>query len=333
MLLPDSGKYPWRNMQNNFFPETQAFEVQIGDANSFIWACYSGLWHLVSEAKRLNDALGVTDWKKAEAYLMPGAPGAGGVDLNEIAIRRPWAAHEDEFEQNILIQMSVLYEEWAVTVCQLIDPSFDGAADLLQFPASMPRNRLAIKTWMAWKSAIDGNPSVLIANEFQPGLLARYNSGIRQIEPLLKWYRFFKECRNTRVHSSGRHTDASVKAFNEANVAPLTTCGLSRDLALSNAPAVGRPATMGLKNALLGMAVVQRLANAFDALLCHSPSCETYMLAKLTTASKAIDRIPGAAPAKRNDHIRSILTKAQLPLSANFVATDNYLKAHGLIKF
>jgi len=320
-------------MQTNFFPQTQAFEVQIGDANSFMWACYSGLWHLVSEAKRLNDALGVTDWKKAEAYLMPGAPGAGGVDLKEIAIRHSWAAHEDEFEQNILIQMSVLYEEWAGSVCQLIDPSFAGAADLLQFPASKPRNHLVIKTWMAWKSAIDGNPSVLIANEFQPGLLARYSPVIPQIEPLLKWYRFFKECRNTRVHSGGLHTDASVKAFNAANVTPLTTCGLSRDLALSNAPAVGQPATMGMKNALLGMAVVQRLANAFDALLCHSPSCETHVLAKLTTASTAIGRIPGATLAKRNDHIRSILTRAQLPLPANFVATDNYLKAHGLIKF
>lgn len=320
-------------MQNNFFPQTQAFEAQIGDTNSFMWACYSGLWHLVTEAKRLNDTLGVTDWKKAETYLMPGAPSAGGVDLKEIAIRRPWKAHEDEFEQNILIQMSVLYEEWAGSVCQLIDPSFIGAADLLQFPASMPRNRLAITTWMQWKIVIDGNPSVLIANEFRPKLLTRYSQLIPQIEPLLKWYRFFKECRNTLVHSGGLHSNASVNAFNAANITSLTTCGLSRDLALSNAPVVGQPATMGMKNALLGMAVVHRLANAFDALLCHSPSCEAYVLAKLTAASATIGRLPGATLAKRNDHIRSILTKAQIPIPTNFVATDNYLKTHGLIKF
>lgn len=296
--------------------------MQIGNANSFLWACYSGLWHLVSEAKRLNDTLGVTDWRKAEVYLLPGAPDVGGVDLNETAIRRPWSAHEEEFEQNILIQMSVLYEEWATSVCKLVDPHFDRAADLLQFPASKPRKYLAIKTWKAWKSAIDAHPSALIANEFQPELLARYHPAILKIEPLLKWYRFFKECRNTRVHAGGLHTEASVKAYNAAKVTNLKTCGLSRDIALSHAPVKGQTATMGMRNALLGLAVASRLADAFDALLCHSPACETYMLDKLTSTSTAIGRIPGASRAKRNDHIRSILSKAQVPLPTNYVAID-----------
>lgn len=320
-------------MQTNFFPQTQALEVQIGNSNSFLWACYSGLWHLVSEAKRLNDTIGVTDWRKAEVYLLPGAPGVGGVDLNEIAIRRPWSAHEEEFEQNILIQMSVLYEEWATSVCNLIDPHFDRAADLLQFPASKPRNYLTIKTWKGWKSAIDAHPSALIVSEFQPGLLARYNPVILKIEPLLRWYRFFKECRNTRVHAGGLHTKASVNAYNAAKAIKLKTCGLSRDIALTHAPVEGQAATMGMRNALLGLAVVSRLANAFDALLCHSPTCETYVLDKLTAASTAIGRVPGASLAKRNDHIRSILSKAQVPLPVSYVATDNYLKTHGLIKF
>lgn len=323
-------------MQTNFFPQTQAFEVQIGNANSFLWACYSGLWHLVSEAKRLNDTLGVTDWKKAEIYLLPGAPGVGGVDLNEMAIRRPWSAHEEEFEQSILIQMSMLYEEWATSVCKLIDPNFDRAADLLQFPASKPRKYLTIKTWTAWKSAIDAHPSALIANEFQPGLLARFGKEIQNIEPLLRWYRFFKECRNTRVHAGGFHTDASVKAYDAAKNTKLKTCGLSRDIVLSHAPVEGQSATMGIKNAMLGLAVVSRLANAFDALLCHSPACETYILGKLTAASAdsaAIGRFPGGSRAKRHDHIRSILCNAHVPLPANYVATDSYLKTHGLIKF
>lgn len=320
-------------MQTNFFPQTQAFEVQIGNANSFLWACYSGLWHLVSEAKRLNDIVGVTDWRKAEAYLLPDAPGVGGVDLNEMAIRRPWAAHEEEFEQNILVQMSVLYEEWATSVCNLIDPSFIGAADLLQFPATMPRNRLHIKTWKAWKSSIDAHPSALIASEFQPGLLTHYGIVISNIEPLLRWYRFFKECRNARVHAGGLHTNASVNAYNAAIGTNLKTCGISRDIVLPNAPVKGEAATMGIRNALLGLAVVNRLANAFDALLCHSPSCENYVLDKLTASSTAIGRVPGASLAKRHDHIRSILTKAQIPLPANYKATDTYLKKHGLIKF
>lgn len=320
-------------MQRNFFPQTQAFEVQIGNANSFLWACYSGLWHLVSEAKRLDDTIGVTDWKKAEDYLMPGAPGAGGVDLNEMAIRRPWSAHEEEFEQNILIHMSVLYEDWATSFYEQVDPHFEGAADLLQFPTSKPRKYLPIKTWKAWKNAIDAHPSALIASDFQPGLLTRYAQSISRIEPLLKWYRFFKECRNTRVHAGGLHSEASVKAYAAANATTLKACGLSRDLALSHAPVKGQAATMGMRNALLGMAVVSRLANAFDALLCHSPACEAYMLSKLKAASKGIRRVPGASPVKRQEHIRSILGRAQVPLPASYVAIDNYLKTHGLIKF
>lgn len=322
--------------QNNFFPQTQAFEVQIGNANSFLWACYSGLWHLFSEARRLHDTLGVEDWKKAEKYLMPGAPGAGGVDLRQIAIRRDWPQHEDEFEQNILIQMSVLYEDWATSVCAHIDPGFERAAELLQFPSSMPRTKFRAawpKTWVAWKAVIDANPSSLIQSEFQPPLLTRYTREIAQIDALLRWYRFFKECRNSRVHAGGFHSQASVDAYAAANVATLKSCGIRRDLTLAKAPIVGEPASIGTRGALLGLAVVSHLANAFDAILCHSQACQAHMLAKLIDASKSLGRLPSSDPSKRRKHIRSILGKAHVPLPDDYAVIDAYLQTHDLIKF
>ena len=65
----------------------------------------------------------VRNWKKAREYLLGTVPAAGGVDLEEIAIRRTWAQHEQAFEQNILLQMAVLYEDWTLRFAADVEPS------------------------------------------------------------------------------------------------------------------------------------------------------------------------------------------------------------------
>lgn len=325
----------------NFLEVTQRFEDQVGDATSFIWACYSGLWKLHSEAKYLNEKLEVSNWKKAEDYLLGTVPKDGGVDLKEIAVRRTWAQHELAFERLMLVEMSVLYEDWCVQFCSIIEPTLTRLAEVLQFPSTSPRTRLPSshpRSWRLWQVAIDAAPSTLIRDDYRPGLLARYQTAPTILDPLLEWYRFFKECRNTFVHSGGKHTLASVAAYARASAHSLKSLGLSRDLALASAPAVGESVQLGLKNAALGLAVVARLANAFDAALCHSRAAEDFLVIRLketADAKKSSGKeisIPSAKPHLREKAIRSLLGSAMFPQPNSVTRTDRLLKQNGIFR-
>lgn len=325
----------------NFLYTTQRFEDQIGDATSFIWASYCGLWKIYGEARRLNDALGISNWKDAENYLLGDVPRDGGVDMKEIAITRSWEQHELSFEQLMLIQMSVLYEEWSMKFCAVIDPALLRISDVLQFPSSSPRSNLPKghpKTWVLWQAQIDASPSVLIRDDYRPSLLARYPTVPAVIDALLSWYRFFKECRNAFVHGGGHHTAISVSAYVDAASTPLTSLGLKRDLNLTAVPVVGDPVQMGMKNASLGFGVVARLANAFDAALCHSQGAEAYLIASLrakATAQTAAGRqvsIPSAKPHLREKAVKSLLRAALLPQPSKIAETDALLLHEGIFK-
>lgn len=322
----------------NFFLITQRFEDQVGDALSFIWASYCGMWKIHRDANALNDALGVSNWKDAEKYLLGDVPDAGGIDLKEIAIRRSWVQHQLTFEQMMLVQMAALYEDWTVQFSSLVSPGLPKIAEVLQFPEVMPRNKLPSnhpKTWVGWWNAIDASPSALIQSDYRPALMAQYAPTTSSLNALLCWFRFFKECRNASVHNGGEHSKSSVQAYASASVTDLMDIGLSRNVDLRQAPIEGEKIELGIKNAQLGLAVIGRLANGFDALLCHSMDAESYMVARIKEAvmAKGSSAIPSAKSNGREKLIRSALAAARLPLPKDFANTDVLFKKNNLIAF
>lgn len=328
------------NMQQcpNFFTLTQNFEKQIGDTGSFIWASYSGLWKIYTEVNKINEKITVTNWREIEEYLLGDVPTAWGIDLKELALNKHWDDHRRSFEQLVLSQAFVLYEEWAALFSNLIAPSLSKIAEVLQFPSTAPRNKLPNshpKTWLALKSNFDSNPSNLIQTDYQPALVAQYAKTLIHLDSLLLWYRFFKECRNSYTHAGGYHTPASVQAYSLAIPVPLTNIGMSRDVLLSAPPVVGDPINLGLENAVLSLGVIGRLANAFDAILCHSKDAEFYMTDRLKHAVKThlSNRLPGGSWNARVRYLRSALRYAGLPFPKNFVSTEAHFKDNKLIAF
>lgn len=322
----------------NFFVLTQNFEKQIGDTGSFIWASYSGLWKIYTEVNKINDKITIANWREVEDYLLGDVPTTWGIDLKELAINKHWDDHRRSFEQLVLSQAFILYEEWAMLFSALIAPSWSRISEVLQFPSTAPRKKLPKShpnTWIALKSSFDSNPSLLIQGDYQPALVNQYAKTLNQLDILLYWYRFFKECRNAYTHSGGFHTPESVQAYTLAAPISLTHIGMGRDVLLSSSPVVGDPISLGLENSVLSLGVISRLANAFDAVLCHSADAELYMTDRLKQAVKAnlSNRLPGGSWNARVRYLRSALRYAGLPFPKNFANTETHFKANKLIAF
>jgi hypothetical protein len=322
----------------NFFELTQNFEKQIGSTGSFIWASYSGLWKIYTEVNKINNKMTISNWREVEDYLLDDVPTAWGIDLKELAINTHWDDHRKSFEQLVLSQAFVLYEEWAILFSALIAPSLGKISEVLQFPSTAPRNKLPSshpKTWMALKSSFDSNPSTLIQGDYQPALVNQYAKTLNQLDTLLYWYRFFKECRNAYTHAGGLHSSASVQAYTLAAPVSLSSIGMGRDVLLTAPPVVGDPINLGLENSVLSLGVIGRLANAFDAVLCHSKDAELYMTVRLKQAVKAnlSNRMPGGSWNARVRYLRSALRYASLPFPKNFANTEVHFKANKLIAF
>ena len=248
---------------------------------SFVWASYSGLWQIHQSAKAIGDLSTKPEWKKIEDYLVGSVPDRGGIDLREIT-SKSWSEHQAAYSDFILTQGAILYEEWCAALADMsVTAGKKVKSETFQFPSGSTSSK-----WMNWAVLdVPGTvaESVFLKNEVQPALLALYHSNITHLDALLKWYRFFKEARNSVTHHGGVMRQENVDAYNSAMLTPLKSAGMKRDFG-GACPVPGSKVQFSLADAVLLLGIIQRLAYAFDAKHCHGSLAEADLCSRIKDA-------------------------------------------------
>lgn len=267
-----------------FYRFTRSFSDRVGSTTSFVWASYCGLWHIHKSASALGSLSEKPRWKKIEDYLVGEVPGRGGIDLHDIS-SKTWEDHQASYSDFILTQGAILYEDWSKSLGEMaLVPGKKIKAETFQFPSSATSGK-----WTNW-SALDV-PGVLPAssflkNEVQPALLTAYAKNISSLDVLLNWYRFYKELRNSIAHHGGLVRQENIDAYDIASSGSLLSAGIKRNFS-GVRPILGRKIKLELHDAVLFLAIIQRLSLAFDAKFCHTTHAETNLIARLKDALAA----------------------------------------------
>ncbi|ALL71690.1 hypothetical protein K788_00036790 (plasmid) [Paraburkholderia caribensis MBA4] len=154
-------------------------------------------------------------------------------------------------------------------------------AETFQFASGATSNK-----WTNW-SALDvpgiHTGSSFIKNEVQPALLTAYATNISSLDVLLNWYRFYKELRNSIAHHGGVIRQENVDAYETASLGSLASAGIKRNFS-GVKPILGGKINLELHDAVLFLAIIQRLSFAFDAKYCHTNQAEANLIARLRGA-------------------------------------------------
>lgn len=317
-----------------FFSATQSVDDRLGDVFSFIWASYAGLRELWWQVRGFQTQFPDLHINEVEKKFLSGLPMPGGIDFQHLFVNTSWSAHEQEFSKWLLFEACTLYEGWAEKVCRDIFSSqdCDKYTKALQFPSGTKPNGQPTG-YPVVVTAANVAKSALMAAEFFPTLKSSRLNCWPTVNQRLIAYRYFKECRNSFIHSDGLATqdviDWHVMLSTEQNAQPTP---FRHTFALPN-QSPGSKINLHLKDCILFATLVRSLICTFDAALSVSATSEQLLeqrLRSLVATSSKWSSLPNDQ-AKRQQRVHRMLAASRIPEPVTFSNVMNWMQAKGII--
>lgn len=318
-----------------FFQSTQSVDNRLGDMFGFIWSSYAGLRELWWQVRGFHDQFPDLHIDQVKTKFLSGLSLPGGIDLARMCLNREWKAHEQEFSKWILLEACTLYEGWAEKVCGDIFPAkrADQHAKNLQFPTGTNKVGKPTGFSLAIKEA-NASTSPLMVAEFFPVLKASKLNRWSSVEEHLIAYRFFKECRNSIIHSDGVADQALVDA--SALLASTQTAPSKPFRHTFALPplTIGSAIELNIKDCVLFATVVRLLICTFDAALSVSHASEGILekrLRSIGAKNGAFANLPGD-PVKREQRIKRLIAAARIPVPVNSANVTRWMTQQGIVR-
>lgn len=299
-----------------FFSATQSVDDRLGDVFSFIWASYAGLrefWWQVRGFRNQFPEMHINEVKKK---FLSGLTLPGGIDIQHMCLNTEWATHEQEFAKWLLFEACTLYEGWAEKVCKDVftPKTYEQHAKSLQFPTGT--NKRGHKTgYTLVVDQANTTQSTLMSVEFLPTLKASKLNCWTSVEAHLTAYRYFKECRNSFIHSDGLATQdvidwrAKLTAVQGGHPSPF------RHSFTLPSQALEAKIELNLRDCVLFATIVRKLICTFDAALCVAIASEQLLeqrLRRLTKTSPKWRSLPSDS-AKLEQRVHRMLAASRIP--------------------
>ena len=227
-----------------------------------------------------------------------------------------------------------LYEGWAEKVCGDIFPGVraDRHAKNLQFPTGSHKGK-ATGFSLAIKEA-HASTSPLMVAEFFPILKASRLNRWSSVEEHLIAYRFFKECRNSIIHSDGLADQALVDACKLLASTQTASSKPFRNTFTLPPLTIGAPIELSIKDCVVFAAVVRLLICTFDAALSVSHASEAVLEKRLRSAitnkNGRFVNLP-TDPAQREQRIKRLIAAARIPAPVNSSNVIQWMTQRGIV--
>jgi hypothetical protein len=316
------------------FSATQSVDDRLGDVFSFIWASYAGLRELWWQVRGFRNQFPEIHIKEVEKKFLSGLTLPGGIDIQHLCLNTEWKVHEQEFGKWLLFEACTLYEGWAEKVCKDVFGSqdYEERAKQLQFPTGTNKKGKTVGYTLAVKEA-NTPKSGLMASEFLPTLKASRLNCWASIEEHLTAYRYFKECRNSFIHSDGFATQEVVDWLTKLTIAQAQQPSPFRNSFSLTGQSPNTKIELNLRDCVLFATVVRKLICTFDAALSVSTASEGLLemrLLRLTKTSPKWKNLP-TDPARREQRVHRMLAASRIPEPAHFPAVMAWMQSKGII--
>jgi len=261
-----------------FFQATQSVDNRLGDSFGFVWASYAGLRELWWQVRGFRSQFPSLHIDEIKSKFLSGLSLPGGIDLAKVCLGTEWAEHEEEFGKWILFEACTLYESWAEKVCSDLFPAnvAERHAKSLQFPSRVTKSGNPTGYTVAIDAA-NASASTLMIAEFFPTLKTSKLNRWSTVQDHLIAYRFFKECRNSFIHSDGIASQHLIDAQALLSSAQAQVPQPFRHKFALPTLIIGTPIVLELKDCILFATVVRLLICTFDAALCVSRASEAVL--------------------------------------------------------
>lgn len=317
-----------------FFSSTQSVDDRLGDIFSFIWGNYAGLRNFWWQVRGFKAQFPDLHISTIERKFLAGLPMPGGIDFRKTFLEKDWKEHEKEFSRWIIFDTCTLYEGWAEKVCKDIFTSstYERNAKAIQYPSGVKPNGQPSGYPIAVNEA-NNSISNLMKNEFLPILKNTHLNCWNFIDQHLIAYRFFKECRNSFIHSEGTVTQDILDIHADLSAVQVVTPSPFRSSFILPSQTLGHRIELDLKDCINFATIVRKLICTFDAALSVSVASEIILeqrIRQLKSNTPKWNNLP-SDPAKKEQRIHRILSASKIPEPQCFTNMMTWMKSKNII--
>lgn len=199
-----TGRY--KTTTKMFFTASKLLEAQITEIFDNIWPIVTAIknlrWQVQGYYKEYdNDIKSNADLTKK---FVENKDKSNRPNLYRICISESWENQEFYIAQNLLTNIFACYENWAegILATLQVDPKL---SKKLQFPNEYQPLLTSMQA--------NGNP-ILIDSFYDTYKNSNKNYNLGHLQNYLFYYRYFKECRNSIIHTGGTTTANLITAYN-----------------------------------------------------------------------------------------------------------------------
>jgi hypothetical protein len=323
----------------HFFEATQNVSNELGNMFNFTWANYLGLRELWWQIRAYKNTFDDVTMSQINAKFLGGVGLPGGIDLKKTLLDTTWQEHEQAFAKSILFEVCTIYECWLEEVCSIAFSNSGGkrASTQLQFPlGTLGENGTPADFGIAISVANNSaNLSATMKAEFFPTVSANGLNCWADLDVYLKVYRYFKECRNSFVHSSGLATKNMITSYSVLTAINGWPALPFNHQMMIPAPMLGIQVDLSLNDSKLFATLVHRMIITLDAALCvtnrAASSVEERVKNYISLSGKGKWKNLPLSSTSRLRKVAGLLNGARIPKPQNLVPIDAWLTLKGII--
>ena len=252
-----------------FFEASKLLAAQITEIFDQVWPTITALKNLRWQVRGYCDECNIQDNSRLSEKFVEKEDKINRPNLYRTCIEQNWDEQEFYVAKNLLINLFACYEAWCEDMLSIIGKTNE--TKNLQFPEN-------IESFVA---NLQRNNQSALSNAFyevykEKAKLYHYE----QIRNYLTIYRYFKECRNSMIHSSGVVSD-------KMHIAYTATLNLSaEDLNVKEKPQiiaanVGDPIKVSLRGVVGFAQIILHIISSLDVEFIKTDIAHNYMIQKM----------------------------------------------------
>ena len=261
--------------RKHFFNSSKLFDAQITDVFDYLWPTVTALKNLrwqVNGYYHLSEAQ--TNEELSRMFVDP-KDKSNRPNLYRICISDAWEEQERQVAKSLLINLIACFETWCEMILADLQVSKQ-KKEKFQFPVKCPSFVAGVCNPMS---------TVLKDSYYNVYKICNKESDYSHIDNYLTVFRYFKECRNALLHSTGVINSAVFNLYTQVNAFTAT------DLDVKEKPEVfggniGDPLNYSLRGVVGFAQILLKIVSVLDIELIQSKQAEQYYISHIKKTMK-----------------------------------------------
>lgn len=308
-----------------FFTPSKLFEAQMTEIFDEVWPTVTALKMLRWQVRGYYEEYCVQSNSRLRAKFVEPEDVTNRPNLYRSCIDDTWDVNEYRIAKNLLTNIFACYEGWVENILVTLKYSrIKSDSKRFQFPSTTANGYDVLLRTLTANSCAD-----LVTAYYNEYKTKNKHYDLGLIDNWFLFYRYFKECRNSIIHTGGQTTQRVIDAYNSISYLTEADLGVKEVPQIFNS-ALGAPIKLSLRGVVGFSQITIKIVSTLDVELIKAEKADEYFANRVLENVKGRQTISADVNKKRNQ-VLSYSQKGSFAAPSDLDAVYRILKRFNVV--